>query len=291
MFKTVHILSVLTLAFSSVPLTAIYAQTSGTEQLEKEPPELSSISGHLVDKDGKSVTNGGGVYFVFQNRLNEIPHAGSLAKAKAISETSVALDNEGSFTLKLKPGNFAIIYDPKAEKDSLGEPGPESMAVLKKLSSDQVKSKIEAIKENATKGLPISNGKLEDAFVVENFYVRPPVSDFGDIQLQDDGAVKIVAKTENNETIDFPATLRLRGKNGDIMEPHTPSVSNKGEYVFYDILPQSYQVFALGTLPKPGAGDEITTPTIKNDQFIYTGEPLDHEVIVTPMEKKTEESN
>lgn len=271
----------------SVVTFGIYAvaQTTETIQTQNDPPELTAVSGQIVDKFGNPVKTGGAAFFLFQNRLNEISHTDSVQKAKALSETSVAVDNEGSFTLKLQPGNFAMLYDPQSSAEEIGKPGSESMAILKRHSPEQIKQKIDAIKENATKGLPIKDGRLQSAYIVENIYIRPPVIDLGTLELESTGVVTIMAKNENNEAIDFPASLRLRGKNGDIMEPHTPSVSSKGEYKFHDILPQSYQVFAIGTLPKPGQGDKITTPTLKNDQFIFTGEALDHEVIVVPLEE------
>jgi len=247
-------------------------------------PETTEVSGHLVLPDGKSAADGV-VYFVFQNRLNEVPHTDSVDKIKNMVEAAAEVDEEGSFTLKMKPGNFAMLYDPAAV-EAPSQPGPESMSVVRKLSRDQVQSRIAAIKENAMQGLPISDGKIGDAYIVENRFVRPPISNFGDIQLQNDGVVTVKAVDDKGEPINFPATLRLRGKNGDIMEPHTPSVSKRAQYSFHDIMPQSYQVFALGTLPRPGAGDELTTPTVSNDQFVYTGEPLDHEVVVEqPAEK------
>jgi hypothetical protein len=43
-----------------------------------------------------------------------------------------------------------------------------------------------------------------------------------------------------------------------------------------------YTVVALATRPKPGEGDEATTPTIKNAQFVFESGPMLHEVTVTP---------
>lgn len=241
-------------------------------------PESTEVSGSFVNADGTSAS-GGIVYMVFQNRLNEVPHANALDHIKSMAEATAVVDEEGSFSLTMKPGNFALIYDPTAT-EPMGEPGPNSMAVMRRLSKEQVQARIAAIKENAMKGLPIQNGKIEDAYVVENRYIRPPASSFADMQLQNKGTVTVKAVDDAGELITFPATLRLRGKNGDIMEPHTPSVSKKATYEFFDIMPQSYQVFALGTLPRPGAGDKLTTPTVTNDQFIYIGDPLTHEVVV-----------
>jgi len=248
------------------------------ERAANEAPEITRVSGQLVKSDGSPVANGV-IYFVFQNRLNEIPHANPLEKVKAMAEVAAAVDSEGSFTLKMKPGNFAMVYDPAATEAPV-EAGPESMTKMKKLTRDQVQARIAAIKENASKGVPIENGKLGEAYVIENRFVRPPVSDFGQLALQSPAVITVKAMSEAGEPIEFPATLRLRGKNGDIMEPHTPSVSKKATYEFHDLMPQEYQVFAIGTLPRPGAGDEITTPTVSNDQLIFTGESLSHEVVV-----------
>ncbi len=243
-----------------------------------EAPEITTVAGQLVGSEG-TPASGGVLYFIFQNRLNEIPHANPLDKVRAMAEDAVAVDSQGSFTLKLKPGNFAMVYDPTATEVP-AEPGPESMAVMKKVTRESVQARIAAIKENASVGIPIENGKLGEAFVIENRYIRPPISNFGQVQLQNPGIVTVKAVDGNGELINFPATLRLRGKNGDIMEPHTPSVSTRAQYTFHDLMPQSYQVFALGTLPAPGAGDQVTTPVIENDQFIYTGDVLSHEVVV-----------
>lgn len=265
------------------PAATAAAETVGEEiPLDRDvndAPEITQVSGQLVRGEGEAPVSGGVIYFVFQSRLNEIPHTNPLEKVKAMAEEAVAVDSEGSFTLKMKPGNFAMIYDPTAT-EAPSEPGPESMTVMKRVSPEQVQARIAAIKENASVGLPIQNGKLGEAFVIENRFVRPPVSNYGPIQLQNPGVVTVKAVDANGELINFPATLRLRGKNGDIMEPHTPSVSTRAQYSFHDLMPQSYQVFALGTLPPPGAGDKITTPTVQNDQFIFTGDALSHEVVV-----------
>jgi hypothetical protein len=240
------------------------------------------VSGHLSNAD-KSSANGGVVYFVFQSRLNEIPAENSLDRVKAIAEKAVALDEGGSFTLNMAPGNYALVYDPAGDAANVPGPGPDSMAMAKKMTREQVEQRIATIKQNAQTGLPIQTGKIGDAFVVENRFVRPPEVSFGEMQLQDDAIVVITANDADGKPIDFPAALRLRGKNGDILEPHTPSVSDIGTYSFFDIQPQSYQVFALGTKPKPGtANDEITTPTVKNDQFVFDGTPIKQTVTVEP---------
>lgn len=248
-----------------------------------EPPELTSVSGRLVNDD-ESQVKAGVAYFIFQSRLNELPHEGTLERVKAISEKAVAIDEGGSFTLKLAPGNYSMVYDPTGNPASVPEPGPESMAVSKKMAPEKVQTRIAAIRENAQKGLPIVNGKIGEAFVVENRFIRPPVSDFGDISLGSDDSILILANNAEGKPVDFPVALRLRGKNGDIYEPHSPSISAPGEYSFYNAMPQSYQLFALGTKPKPGAGDEITTPTIADSQFIYDGSAIEHTVKITPGE-------
>jgi len=254
--------------------------SASAERDANEAPEVTAVSGTLIKAD-ESPVSGGVIYFVFQGRLNELPHANPMEKVKAMHETTAAVDAQGSFTLKMKPGNFAMIYDPAATEVP-SEPGPESMDAMKRLTPEQVQARIAAIKENAAKGLPIKDGKLGEAFVIENRYIRPPVSDFGELQLQSDATVIVKALDDNGELINFPATLRLRGKNGDIMEPHTPSVAARAQYEFHHLMPQSYQVFSLGTLPPPGAGDQVTTPVVENDQLIFTGESLTHEVVVKP---------
>lgn len=264
-------------AAPSVEPTAVGTETDAAPDAS-EAPEITEVRGQLMRSDG-TPASGGVIYFVFQNRLNEVPHTDPLEAVKSMSEIAGAVDTQGSFTLRMKPGNFAMVYDPSATEVP-AEPGPGSMAVMKRVSKEQVQTRIAAIKENAAKGLPIANGKLGEAFVIENRYIRPPISNFGEIPLQSSAVVTVKAVDDAGELINFPATLRLRGKNGDIMEPHTPSVSTRAQYTFHDIMPQAYQVFALGSLPRPGAGDEITTPTVNNDQFVFTGDPISQDVIL-----------
>jgi len=246
-----------------------------------EPPELTTVTGTLVRPD-KSKANGGIAFFVFQNRLNEIPHENPLEKVAAMAEKVVPVGAEGQISIAMAPGNYALVYDPAGDADNPPGPGAESMAVGQGKGRERFEARIAAIRENAEKGLPIENGKLGEAFVVENRFVRPPAVDFGEIVLQSDDLVEITANGGNGQPIDFPAALRLRGKNGDVYEPHTPSVSQKGIYTFVDVLPQSYQVFALGTRPRPGAGDEVTTPTVTNESFIFDGSPIKHTVTLEP---------
>lgn len=194
------------------------------------------------------------------------------------------MDKDGSFTLEMAPGNFAMFFDPsaKASPEAL-KAGPDSMAAIQKHDPERVKARIAAIKENARKGLPISDGMLgASMYVIENRIVRPPFTDFGQMILLQDNSVTLLALDEAGNPITFPAVLKIRGKSGDVYEPHNPTLNAPGQYVFHDVFPQMYTVIALATRPKPGEGDEATTPTIKNAQFVFETGPMLHEVTVTP---------
>jgi hypothetical protein len=248
-----------------------------------KPPELTEVRGRLVYAEDMPAT-GGLAYFVFQNRINEIPHTNPEQAVRDKAEYVVGVDKDGSFTLEMAPGNYAMFYDPSAtaSPESL-KPGPDSMAAVQKRDPDRVKAHIAAIKENAQKGLPIVEGMLGDQmFVVENRIVRPPLSDFGQMVLLQDNSVTVLALNEAGNPIDFPAVLKIRGKSGDVYEPHNPTLNTPGQFVFHDVFPQMYTVVALATRPKPGEGDEPTTPTVKNAQFVFETGPMLHEVTVIP---------
>lgn len=245
------------------------------------PPELTEVSGKLMVAPDEPTT-GGVAYFIFQRRLMEIPHENPLEKIRAMREATAEVDRDGSFTLTMQPGNFALVFEPGVEaEEELFEPGEESMAAARqRLTPDQIRDRIAVIRENAQRGLPIENGKIGDAYIVENRIVRPPLVAFGEMVLGQDNSATILATNEDKKPIDFPATLRLRGKSGDIYEPHPPSVSKPGEFTFHNLFPQSYEVFGLPTRPREGKEDEATTPTIKNAMFMFEGEPVEHTVVV-----------
>jgi len=252
------------------------ASSSGPQK----PPELTIVTGRFVQDDFTTV-GGGTVFFIFQDRLKELPHENTLAKVRAMAETAAEVDAEGNFYLELKPGNFAFVYDPNTSfTEELAKPGPESMEVLRKRTPEQLKALVNVIRENAAKGLPIKDGKIGDAYIVENRFVRPPVSDFGEMPLGADQSATVVAVKENGEVVDFPVMLKLRGKNGDVYEPHTPTLSTPGEFVFCDLEPQRYDVFAIGVRMAPAEDAPITTPTLENTAFEFEGTPLVHKVTV-----------
>jgi len=247
-----------------------------------EPPELTTVTGRLMINKDKGAP-AGVAYFVFQRRLLEIPHEGTLDTLRAMAEEAVAVDNEGSFTLRMAPGNYLMVYEPGSDLDPVSlRQGPQSFAQARQLTPEQIRERVERIKENAQKGLPISKGRIGDAYVVENRFVRPPVTDFGEILLGDTATITVIAQDMEGKMADFPVALRLRGKNGDIYEPHPPTVSKKGTFVFHDVFPQPYQVFGLAVKPAPGQGDEATTPTVTNADLLFTGEPLEWKVKVDP---------
>lgn len=261
--------------------SALFVQAAAFGQ-EEEPPEKTTVSGRLMtDKD--TGAQSGTAYWVFQRRLLELPHENTLEELRAMAETAVAVDEEGSFTLRMAPGNYMLVYEPGAQlNQELAEGGPKSFARSKQLTPEQVRERVERVKENAQKGLPIRKGRVGNAWVVENRIVRPPITEFGEILLGDPATVTIQAVGPEGNKIDFPVALRLRGKSGDVYEPHPPSISERGTFVFHDVFPQPYQVFGLPTRPAPGQGDEETTPSITNGDLLFTGEPLEWQVQVDP---------
>ncbi|MGB9692655.1 MAG: hypothetical protein ACPL7D_10875, partial [Candidatus Sumerlaeaceae bacterium] len=247
--------------------------TSKTDEVKK-PPELTIVGGRFV-RDDFTTIGGGVVYFIFQERLKELPHENTMEKVRAMAETAAEVDAEGNFYLEMKPGNFALVYDPNAQfKPEMADPGPESMEKLRKRTPEQVKALIDVIRENAAKGLPIENGRIGTAYVVENRFVRPPAVDFGEMPLGVDQSATIIAVKENGEIVDFPVMLKLRGKNGDIYEPHTPTLNSPGRFVFCDLEPQRYDVFAIGVRMAPKEDAPVTTPTLENTAFEFEGVPI-----------------
>lgn len=273
------------LAALLMPLSALSQEGSDAKTKTDEapkPPELTLVTGRLMKSESEGAA-GGVAYFVFQRRLLELPHANALDKAKAMAETSVAIDAGGSFSLSMAPGNYALIYDPAAQGpvDS-SKAGPESIAANKRRTREQFEALKAVFQENSTKGIPIAGGKLESAFVIENRAVRPPVVDFGEMLLGADHSITVRAMTAKEQLVDFPVSLHLRGHNGDILEPHMLSQSEPATFHFFDAFPQPYQVFATGQRPKPGsgAGDKMTTPTIGNAAFVFEGKPMEIKVTV-----------
>jgi hypothetical protein len=263
------------------------AATTPTQSTPQKPPELTVVGGRFV-KDDFTTIGGGTVYFIFQERLKELPHENTLEKVRAMAEAAAEVDAEGNFYLEMKPGNFAIVYDPNTPfKPEMAAPGPESMEKLRKRTPEQIKQVVAAIRENAAKGLPIKDGRIGDAYIIENRFVRPPVVDFGEMPLGVDQSAKVIAVKENGEVVDFPVMLKLRGKNGDIYLPHTPTINTPGEFVFCDLEPQRYDVFAVGVKMAPREDAPVTTPTLENTAFEFEGEPLVHKVTVK-LPKETE---
>jgi hypothetical protein len=246
------------------------------------PPELTAVSGRLMVSQDEGTT-GGIAYFIYQRRLIEIPHDNALEHVQDMAEAAVAIDAGGSFTLNMAPGNYALVYDPNGVTSGTEEipPGPDSQAAAqRRLTPDEIRERIKIIRDNAQNGLAVVNGKIGSAYVIENRGIRPPVTEFGEMLLGEDHSVTVIANGENGKPIDFPASLRLRGKSGDIYEPHSPSVSEPGVYHFYDVFPQPYEVFGLATKPKEGAGDTATTPTVSNALFVFEGKPMEVKVTV-----------
>jgi hypothetical protein len=255
-----------------------------TGKAPEKPPELTDVSGRLMYDDDTGTT-GGVAFFIRQSRLNELPHEDPIARVRAMSEVGVAIDAGGSFTLEMAPGNYALIFDPSATADAEAlKPGADSSAVSKRMTPEKIKARIEAIKENAQKGLPVKNGQLDGAFVIENVHIRPPVTDFGEMVLGVDHSVTIRAVNDQGTPSDLPVILRLRGLNGDVYEPHPMSSGEPATYKFHDLFPQRYDAFVFAARAKPGSDDGATTPVLKNAAFMFEGKPLEQRVTVTPPE-------
>lgn len=253
----------------------------------QKPPELTVVGGRFV-RDDFTTIGGGTVYFIFQERLKELPHDNTLAKVRAMAEVAAEVDAEGNFYLEMKPGNFALVYDPNTPfQPEMAQPGPESMERLRKRTPEQIKQLVATIRENAAKGLPIKEGRIGDAYVIENRFVRPPLVDFGEMPLGVDQSAKVIAVKEDGQVVDFPVLLKLRGKNGDVYLAHPPTLNTPGEFLFRDLEPQRYDVFAEGVRLAPSDDAPITTPTLENTAFEFEGEPLVHKVTVKlPAEKE-----
>src|SRR4051812_43182333 len=76
-----------------------------------EPPEMTSVTGRLM-KDKDTGAGAGSAYFIFQRRMLEIPHENSLEALHAMAETVTAVDSDGSFTLRMAPGNYLLLFEP-----------------------------------------------------------------------------------------------------------------------------------------------------------------------------------
>ena len=286
MFKNAFRAALVTMLVGSV--TAGYAQDAKPAETPAKPPELTVVSGRLLlDKD--LPTTGGLAYFVFQRRISEIPVDGAMARAREMAEAVVAVDKEGSFSLEMAPGNYLLIYDPFPPANSDMGPGPDSQAVAQKLTKAQIDKRIELIKRTAQEGLGIVDGAIPGGFVIENRLIKPPVTEFGEMVLGDVNRVTVKALAEDDKPLPYPAPLKLRGKNGEIYEPHPPSVTEPGEYVFHDVFPQRYDVFGDATKPPPGMGDKPYIPVISDGAFVFEGETMDVTVKVVREEITEEE--
>ncbi|MCX7019530.1 MAG: hypothetical protein WCK47_09595 [bacterium] len=254
-----------------------------TEQVAKKPPELTEVKGKLLLDDDTPVT-GGLAFFVYQRRLMELPRAKTIEVARAMAEAAATVNNDGQFSLSMAPGNYALFYDPagKADGKEALEPGSNSMAKTRRLSQEQLAQRRETIIANAKTGVPINQGRVDEGFIVENRQVRPPQVDFGNMILGINQRVTIITVKEDGQPVDFPVRLDMRGKNGDIYNPHPSNAAAPGKYVFFDVFPQFYEVFATAVPARPGATDGATTPTLKNNKLTFDGAPMEQKVTVIP---------
>ena len=182
MFRNAFRAALVTMLVGSV--TAGYAQDAKPAETPAKPPELTVVSGRLLlDKD--LPTTGGLAYFVFQRRISEIPVDGAMERAREMAEAVVAVDKEGSFSLEMAPGNYLLIYDPFPPANTDMGPGPDSQAVAQKLTKAQIDKRIELIKRTAQEGLGIVDGAIPGGFVIENRFIKPPVTEFGEMVLGD----------------------------------------------------------------------------------------------------------
>lgn len=263
------------------PAGILAQEAKKPEPTPSKPPELTEVSGRLMlEKD--IPTTGGVAYFVFQKRIVEIPLENSMAKIHDLAEAAVEIDQEGSFTLEMAPGNYLLVYDPFTQPTAENlKPGAESMAVARKVTKEQIMARVDVIKENVQKGLAVADNAVPGGFVIENRFIRPPVTSFGEMTLGATRKVVLTLKGKDGQIVDFPANIKLRGKNGDIYEAHPPSVSDPGKYVFYDVFPQRVEVFGLETMPEPGSEEKPYIPVIEDAAFIFNGETMEKDIVVT----------
>lgn len=268
------------------PAAPAASETAASEEEVSTPPELTVVSGRILEAEDKPVS-GGVAWWIFQSRIRELPQTGALDYVKRVAEYAAAVKEDGSFEKLIAPGNYVLVYEagaPASAADSA--PGPESMAKTQgPVDREVIQKRIAAMRENAQKGTAIKDGKLEGAYVLENRLVRPPITQLGDMILGEDDSLTVEATDADGKPLEVPAILRLRGKNGDILEPHPVTAANPSTFVFRGLIPQEYAVFATAAQPAPGTDEKSTTPTIENGQVLFEGDPIRHVVTVKPGEE------
>ena len=260
----------------TIALLAGGVATAGAQDASKpasepgKPPELTQVSGRLL-LEQDIPTTGGVVYFVFQRRISEIPTDGAMERVKEMAEAAVAIDKGGSFSLEMAPGNYLLVYDPFETQTTDLKPGSDSQAVAKKLTKEQIDKRVALMKQSAEKGLAVGNGALPGGFVIENRIIKPPVTEFGEMVLGAVNRVTLKALAEDGKPLPYPAAIKLRGKNGEIYEPHPPAVSELGTYVYHDVFTQRYDAFGEATKPPPDSGDKPYVPNVSEGSFVFEG--------------------
>jgi hypothetical protein len=289
---------------------------------------------------------GGVVFLVIQRRLIEIPPGpGALNAVAARAEGSAAVSAEGNFSLRLPPGNYILVWDPNASADAsgqilspvaedptqpigiLGRPGSESLLLTPTDEASRTRvaeARRRAIAAAAESGAPTvirgnilntgnrGEGRLP-VVVAFNRFVRPPAVDFGDWSASgsNEGIIRITLKESDGRAL-TRGGLRIRGHNGDMLEPlplgrvtsgERPVPPEPGVFVFRDLQIQPYQAVLQDAPPPPPAGaapgilasaligsDNVPKPTdrpksrtIQNPDFVHDGTSQDLTMTVEPI--------
>lgn len=330
------------------------AQSSVAQNLPAEmaeAPEWTTVTATLsgLPEDAEP---GGVVFFLPQRRLIEIPAGkGALDAVAERSEGSAPVSPKGRVELRLPPGNYILTWDPNASSNergvitspaasdpakslgTLGKPGPLSLQLAEQGSTgrDQVAARrLAAIREVSESGRPTvlrgnelnlegNTADILPVFVVFNRFVRPPLVDLGTwtADAPDKGTV-IIRLTEKDGSPMLQGTMRIRGHNGDMLEPlpqgrvQLPEklgfVTGPGVFVFRDVLAQPYQAVLQSAPPAPPAGavpgtrasevlqgtkipkptDRPTDRTIADPDFVYDGENSDLTMTFEPLNTATD---
>jgi hypothetical protein len=288
---------------------------------------------------------GGVVFFLLQRRLLEIPPGPMALDAIASRcEASAAVSTTGIIEARLPPGNFLMVWDPNAQADdqgritsprasspsqpiaNLGQPGPES---LQSAPTDEAgkarvsRQRREAIAHAGQSEQPtvVQGNRLNTGnqgtdrlpvFVAFNRFLRPPAVDLGTWSASEANTSLIrITLLDADGSPTTRGTLRIRGHNGDMLEPLPLSRVASGDgsrraepgvHLFRDVLPQPYQAVLQDAPPPPPAGaapgtlasavhasNQVPQPSsrpadriISNPDFIFDGTSLDLTMNVVP---------
>jgi hypothetical protein len=322
------------LALASVGL-ACSARSGSSRQVEPTPwitgPEMTTATVRVAGLPGGQ-TPGGVVWFVPQRRLGEVvPGREGLLSIAKMSEGSAQVAPDGLASLVLPPGNFLMVWDPNARLDDqgqirsraaavdepllgrLGVPGPESLLARSREETLELAPRqgrrpldfrVPRVEGNRLVGLDGSE-ELLPVYVQFNRFVRPPSVDLGTFDVRERPRVITVRLEGGPGGNSAGFGLRLRGHNGDLLDPVSSQLARLGQvpsggrvFHFPDPLVQAYQGLLLqappaapaGTAPGTRASDlglgqgmqptsRSTTFQLRNPDLVFDGEDL--EVVIS----------